>query len=186
VTVLTGPNGIGKSTALEAILGLTEPTSGRVTIDGIEVADLDHTAWWQQVAWLPQRPVIITGTVEENLNLFGHLVDYPSSSTACGFDDVLSTLPDGVHTTIGRAGVGLSLGQRQRLALVRALGSRAPVLLLDEPTAHLDAEAESNVLAAITARARAGDTVLIVAHRESVIAVADAVIHVEDRRHAQV
>jgi ATP-binding cassette, subfamily C, bacterial CydD len=186
VTVLTGPNGTGKSTAIEAILGLTEPTAGRVTVDGIEVADLDSTAWWQQVAWLPQRPVIVPGTVAENLNLFGPLADYQSACNACGFDTVLPTLPRGADTAVGRGGVGLSLGQRQRLGLVRVLGSGAPVLLLDEPTAHLDAEAEAKVLAAITARARAGHTVLVVAHRDAVIAAADVVVNLQERRHAQV
>jgi ATP-binding cassette subfamily C protein CydD len=176
VTVLTGPNGCGKSTALQAILGLT--TSGRVTVDGVDLADVDLTSWWRQVAWLAHRPVLIPGTVRDNLELFGPLPDLESACRAAGFDEVLDGLPDGLDTVIGRDGVGLSLGQRQRLGLTRVLGSPAPVLLLDEPTAHLDAALESRVLEAIVARAHAGATVVVVGHREPVLAIGDRVVHV--------
>lgn len=186
VTVLTGVNGVGKSTALQVILGLTEPTSGRATVDGIDVAELDPAAWWRQVAWLAQRPVLVPGTIQDNLDLFGPLRDGESACRDAGFDKVLATLPDGLRTTIGRGGVGLSLGQRQRLGLARALGSQAAVLLLDEPTAHLDSATESKVLAAIGARARAGDTVLVVAHRDPVLAIGDVVVRMESQSHALV
>ena len=91
---------------------------------------------------------------------------------------VLAELPDGLDTVVGRGGVGLSLGQRQRLGLARALGSAAAVLLLDEPTAHLDADAEQRVLGAIIERARAGATVIVVGHREQVRAIGDHVVEV--------
>ena len=91
------------------------------------------------MAWLAQRPVLVPGTVRDNLELFGPLADIDSACRAAGFDEVLADLPDGLQTVLGRGGVGLSLGQRQRLGLARVLGSPAPVLLLDEPTAHLDA-----------------------------------------------
>lgn len=178
VTVLTGRNGAGKSTALQCIAGLTAPTSGRVTVGGVDVADLDPAGWWRQLSWLAQRPVLIPGTVAANLALFGDLEDEQTACAAAGFDTVLAELADGAHTVIGRGGVGLSLGQRQRLGLARALGSPAPVLLLDEPTAHLDAETEAAVLQAVIARARAGSTVVLVGHREPVLACADTVITV--------
>ena len=91
---------------------------------------------------------------------------------------MLADLPDGLDTILGRGGVGLSLGQRQRLGLARALGSAAAVLLLDEPTAHLDARAEERVLRAIVERARAGATVVVVGHREPVLAIGDRVVEV--------
>ncbi|MCW2690366.1 MAG: cydD [Mycobacterium sp.] len=184
VTVLTGPNGSGKSTALQAIVGLTPPTAGRVTVAGIDIADLDRTSWWHQLAWLAQRPVLVPGTVRHNLELFGPLADLGSACRLAGFDDVLSDLPDGLGTRIGRDGVGLSLGQRQRLGLARALGSTAPVLLLDEPTAHLDGRSEARVLDAVAARARDGATVVVVGHREPVIAIADRVVPVGAHEHA--
>lgn len=178
VTVLTGPNGAGKSTTLQVILGLTKPTSGRALVGGVDVGDLDLRAWWSQVAWLPQRPVLVPGTLRENLELFGAIDDLDDACRTSGFDDVLATLPAGLDTMIGRSGEGLSLGQRQRLGIARVLGSRAPVLLLDEPTAHLDAELENRVLRAVVDRALAGATVVLVGHRERVTAIGDRVVHV--------
>jgi ATP-binding cassette, subfamily C, bacterial CydD len=178
VTVLTGHNGAGKSTTLQAIAGLTAPSSGRITVAGTDVADLDRTAWWRQLSWLPQRPVLVPGTVRDNLTLLGKLDDLDEACATSGFDAVLAELPDGIETVLGRGGVGLSLGQRQRLGLARALGSAAPVLLLDEPTAHLDADTEQRVLRAIVERARSGATVIVVGHREPVVAIGDRVIEV--------
>ncbi|ORB86958.1 thiol reductant ABC exporter subunit CydD [Mycobacterium kansasii] len=178
VTVLTGRNGAGKSTALQTIAGLTLPSSGRVTVAGIDVGDLDPAGWWRQLSWLPQRPVLIPGTVRDNLLLLGDLEDIDEACAAAGFDTVLAELPDGLDTTLGRGGVGLSLGQRQRLGLARALGSTASVLLLDEPTAHLDAGTEDRVLRAIVDRARAGATVVVIGHRERVVAIGDRVVEV--------
>jgi ATP-binding cassette subfamily C protein CydD len=184
VTVLTGPNGIGKSTLLQAILGLDRPTPGRIRVNGIDIADLDRTQWWSKVAWLAQRPVLMPGTVQQNLELFGPLPDVQSACRAACFDEVLATLPDGLQTVIGRGGVGLSLGQRQRLGLARVLGSTAPVLLLDEPTAHLDGPTEARVLEAIRQHAAAGATVLVVGHRDTVLALGDEVVDMGGQRVA--
>jgi ATP-binding cassette subfamily C protein CydD len=181
VMVLTGRNGAGKSTTLQAIAGLAIPSSGRVTVAGVDVAGLDPITWWPQLSWLPQRPVLVPGTVGDNLTLLGGLDTHEDIEKACaasGFDAVLAELPDGMDTMLGHAGVGLSLGQRQRLGLARALGSPAPVLLLDEPTAHLDAPTEDRVLRAIVERARAGATVVVVGHREPVVAIGDRVVEV--------
>ncbi|CPR07894.1 cysteine ABC transporter ATP-binding protein/permease [Mycobacterium bohemicum DSM 44277] len=178
VTVLTGPNGAGKSTTLQVIAGVTTPSSGRVSVAGVDVTELDPNAWWSQLAWLPQRPALVAGTVGDNLRLFGNLADVETACRAAGFDAVLAELPDGMDTTLGRDGVGLSLGQRQRLGLTRVLGSTAAVLLLDEPTAHLDARTEERVLRAIVERARAGATVVVVGHREPLVAIGDRVVEV--------
>ncbi|MGZ4512680.1 MAG: ATP-binding cassette domain-containing protein, partial [Mycobacterium sp.] len=140
--------------------------------------DLEPAAWWRQLSWLPQRPALVPGTVRDNLVLFGDLDDVEKACKASDFDTVLADLPDGLDTMLGRGGVGLSLGQRQRLGLARALGSAAPVLLLDEPTAHLDARAEERVLRAIVERARSGATVVVVGHRAPVLAIGDRVVEV--------
>ncbi|MFI6171305.1 thiol reductant ABC exporter subunit CydD [Nocardia sp. NPDC051052] len=189
VSVLAGPNGSGKSTAVQAILGLIAPDRGSVTVDGVDVRDLDQDAWWAHVAWLPQRPVLVPGTLRENLELFGANADSPAAhgptrvvgdlEAACvatGFDTVLDELPDRWDTVVGPGGVGLSLGQRQRLALTRVLAADRPILLLDEPTAHLDADSESAVLAALRQRAREGVTVIVIGHRPTVLAAGDHVV----------
>ncbi|MCX4093362.1 thiol reductant ABC exporter subunit CydD [Nocardia sp. alder85J] len=181
VTVLTGPNGCGKTTALQAILGLIAPAHGDVLIAGIPVTDLDRDDWWSRVAWLPQRPALLPGSLRENLDLLGPVgaaspKALRNACAATGFDDVLEDLPDGWDTVVGTGGAGLSLGQRQRLALTRTLLVERPILLLDEPTAHLDEAAEARVLAALTARARSGATVILIGHRPTVLAVADEVI----------
>ncbi|MEU4341347.1 ATP-binding cassette domain-containing protein [Nocardia sp. NPDC023852] len=191
VTVLTGPNGSGKSSAVQAILGLLAPERGSVTCDGVDVRDLDPDRWWARVAWLPQRPVLVPGTLRNNLELLGAravrpatrgparvLDDLEAACAATGFDSVLDDLPARWDTVVGPGGVGLSLGQRQRLALTRALAADRPILLLDEPTAHLDAASASTVLAALRERARAGATVVVIGHHPMVLAAADYVVQV--------
>ncbi|MGV9970472.1 ABC transporter ATP-binding protein/permease [Nocardia beijingensis] len=195
VTVLAGPNGSGKSTAVQAILGLITPDRGAVTVDGVDVRELDPERWWARVAWLPQRPVLVPGTLRDNLELLGaRTVDHASrgpvrvvddleaACLATGFDSVLDALPERWDTVVGPGGIGLSLGQRQRLALTRVLAAERPILLLDEPTAHLDAAAEATVLAALRARARAGATVIVIGHRPTVLAAADHVVEVRSDR----
>ncbi|WP_278264723.1 thiol reductant ABC exporter subunit CydD [Nocardia sp. AG03] len=194
VTVLTGPNGCGKSTTLQAILGLISADRGSVLVDGVDVRELDSARWWGRIAWLPQRPVLVPGTLRENVELLGAGVDdgrggslggaqdYLSRleqvSAATGFDAVLDELPDRWDTVVGQGGTGLSLGQRQRLALTRVLAADRPILLLDEPTAHLDHAAEQRVLTALREIAARGATVVVVGHRPTVLAAADVVVPV--------
>nr|WP_256981025.1 MULTISPECIES: thiol reductant ABC exporter subunit CydD [unclassified Rhodococcus (in: high G+C Gram-positive bacteria)] len=180
ITVLTGPNGSGKSTALHAVLGLTTPTSGAVLVGGVPVVDLDLDRWWAQVAWLPQRPILLPGTLHENVTLHG-VPDAAALDAACrasGFDAVLREHPNGWNTRVGQGGVGLSLGELQCLALTRTFVSAAPVMVLDEPTAHLDAASERTVLQALRDAADRGVTVVMVGHRRSVLHAADRVVEV--------
>ncbi len=187
VTVLTGPNGCGKSTALAAMLGLQSPDEGSVLIGAVPVTELDRQSLWEQVAWLPQHPVLLPGTVMENFELLGPVgdIERERACRASGFDAVVGDLPEGWKTTLGSGGFGLSAGQRQRLALARVLASPAPLLVLDEPTTHLDAAAEMTVARALQARARSGDTVVMVAHRPAMLAIADEVIDVAGVTHAE-
>nr|WP_256993449.1 thiol reductant ABC exporter subunit CydD [Rhodococcus sp. 06-418-5] len=180
ITVLTGPNGSGKSTALHAVLGLTTPTSGAVLVGGVPVVDLDLDRWWAQVAWLPQRPILLPGTLHENVTLHGMpaAAALDAACRASGFDAVLREHPNGWNTRVGQGGVGLSLGELQRLALTRTFVSAAPVMVLDEPTAHLDAASERTVLQALRDAADRGVTVVMVGHRRSVLHAADRVVEV--------
>ncbi|GAB2665915.1 thiol reductant ABC exporter subunit CydD [Gordonia jinhuaensis] len=177
LTVITGRNGCGKSTTLQAILGLIPLDEGTILLGDIPVAQFDANSLWEQVAWLPQDPVLVPGTVAQNLELLGPLSrPLAEVAAATGFDEVLDELPSGLDTVLGTGGVGMSAGQRQRLALTRTLACAAPLLLLDEPTAHLDDAHEARVLAALRARALAGDTVVVVSHRPALLTGADEII----------
>ena len=182
VVALVGPSGAGKSTAVEVLLGLLHPDEGRVTLvasDGTatDLRDVDPDDYRRQVTWLPQRPVLEPGTVAQVL---GDVDDDARDHAAVltGLDAVVAGLPLGWATPLGTGGTGLSVGQRQRLALTRALLHPRPVVVLDEPTAHLDAAGERVVLTTIAALRTAGCAVLLVAHRASLARQADVVVHV--------
>ena len=183
ITVLRGPSGAGKSTTASVILQLLRPTSGEVTVAGKPLASIAQESWWQQITWVPQRPAIVPGTVLENLSLSEVSPSTPSpaleaAARLTGFDAVVASLSDGWGTLLGQGGVGLSVGQRQRLALTRALVSTRPLVILDEPSAHLDAMSEKYVTQSVHALREAGHTVLVIAHRQAIISLADTVIDV--------
>lgn len=175
LSVWRGPNAAGKSTAIAVLLGLVPEFTGAVVVGGRSIRHLDVDSVRSQVAWLPQHPAILPATVADNLALFGapDPTDLEKASAVTGFDDVVAPMADRWQTMLGAGGVGLSAGQRQRLALTRVLASPASVLLLDEPTAHLDAAATEAIIAAIRRRVRAGATVIVVSHHESWWAAAD-------------
>ncbi|WP_410605451.1 thiol reductant ABC exporter subunit CydD [Amycolatopsis sp. lyj-90] len=176
---LVGPSGSGKSTLLAVLLGFVTPTSGRVLVDGADLRELDPAPWRAGAAWVPQRPTLFTGTVEENIAM-GQVPDVQAAARAAAFDEVVRGLPDGYRTRIGELGAPLSAGQRQRLGLARALArTEAGLVLLDEPTARLDAETEAAVLAA-TRELLTGRTAVLVAHRPAMAALASRVLEVRD------
>jgi ATP-binding cassette subfamily C protein CydD len=209
VVALRGPSGSGKSTAVLTILGLLEPDTGRVGLvpDGAADDGLDGTAddtpevaalreladpeaggldaWWSGLTWVPQRPALPPGRLRDVVldGAAGTNQDRALAEAArlTGLDAVVGSLPDGWDTRIGLGGVGLSVGQRQRVALTSALlddAAARPLVILDEPTAHLDARGEQAVLDTVRAWRDAGRTVLVVAHRASLLALADQVIDV--------
>lgn len=182
VVALVGPNGTGKSTAVDALLGLVDPDEGRVLLGDVDLRDVDPPTFWSQVAWLPQRPVLEPGPVADVVG--GSPESRAAAARLTGLDAVVAELPAGWGTPLGRGGEGLSLGQRQRVALTRALLSDAPLVVLDEPTAHLDAGGEAVVLATVQALRDAGRTVVLVAHRASLVALADDVVEVRAERGA--
>ncbi|MFF4424833.1 thiol reductant ABC exporter subunit CydD [Streptomyces sp. NPDC001549] len=175
---LTGPSGAGKSTLLQVLLGFVTPTAGRVRVAGTDLAELSPAQWRQQIAWVPQRPHLFAGTIAENVRLAragASDADVAQALKDAGAWEFVTALPHGVETPLGEGGVGLSAGQRQRLALARAFLADRPVLLLDEPTAALDGETEAGIVDAVR-RLSAGRTVLLVVHRPALLAVADRVV----------
>ncbi len=190
VTALAGPPGSGKSTAVEVLLGLLTPDEGVVRVgDDVVVAahepgTVDLETFWRQVAWLPQRPVLEPGTLAQVVG--GDDEQRRRAAEVTGLDAVVVDLPDGWSTRIGRGGHGLSVGQAQRVALTRALVGSAPLVVLDEPTAHLDDVAERTVLRTVAALRDAGRAVLLVAHRAALLACADDVVTLDDAHLAAV
>jgi ATP-binding cassette, subfamily C, bacterial CydD len=163
---VAGPNGAGKSTLLALLLRFIEPAAGTIEAGGVPLAELDLAAWRAQIAWVPQRPHLFAGTVASNIAL-----GQPDASRAAieraaalaGATEFIEALPAGLDTELGERAGRLSAGQRQRIALARAFLRDAPLLLLDEPTAHLDAITAAEILATIETTL-ADRTVVLVSH----------------------
>jgi ATP-binding cassette, subfamily C, bacterial CydD len=183
---LVGETGAGKSTAASLLLGLVEPTAGRVTVGGVDLALCDVQAWRRQLAWVPQHPTIFRGTVADNIRLArldatdGDVRTAAALAGAHAFD---KSLPGGYATLVGDGGRPLSTGERRRIALARAFLRDAALVVLDEPTADLDPESAELVGRAVE-RLRGGRTLLLVAHRPEVVRRADRVVVLERGRAA--
>jgi thiol reductant ABC exporter CydD subunit len=176
---LVGPSGAGKSTVASLLLGFAEPSAGRVLVGGIDLADCDAASWHAQVAWVPQRPTLFHGTVAVNIALGapGATDDaIRDAARRAGADAVVRALPDGYGTLVGDAGRGLSAGQRQRIALARAFFRDAALVILDEPTANLDAAGAGRVAEAI---ARLDCTVLLITHDPRLADLADRTVRLD-------
>jgi ATP-binding cassette subfamily C protein CydD len=164
--LLTGASGAGKSTIIDLILGFIDPASGKVTFNGIELKTLVPEARRKMIAWIGQKPMIFNGTIAENI-LFARpeagADELAEAVRLARLTDVIADLPQGLETRIGEAGFGLSGGQAQRIAIARAFLKNAPLLLLDEPTAHLDPAIERDVLESLK-RLAIGRTVIMASH----------------------
>ncbi len=164
--ILTGPSGAGKSSVLELLLGFVRPDEGRILLNGHDIADIVPAALSRLTAWIGQKPMLFAGTIAENIAFArpdATPAEIADAARAAHVDAFAVGLPLGLQTPIGEAGHGLSGGQAQRVAIARAFLKNAPLLLLDEPTAHLDPATEADVLASLK-RLAMGRTVLMASH----------------------
>ncbi|MFJ8742870.1 thiol reductant ABC exporter subunit CydD [Embleya sp. NPDC127516] len=176
---LTGPSGCGKSTVLAVLLGFVRPTAGRITVGGVDLAELDPDAWRARIAWVPQRPYLFAGTIGANVRLArpdAGDAEVHDALVAAGAAEFVAA-SGGLDAPLGEDGAGLSAGQRQRLALARAFLADRPILLLDEPTSNLDGAGEADIVDAVR-RLAVGRTVVLVAHRPALLPLADRVVAV--------
>jgi ATP-binding cassette subfamily C protein CydD len=174
---VTGASGAGKSTLLRALAGELEPESGVVLIDGVAPHGVVRTA----IAWLGQHPYLFSGTLADNIALGrpeSHEFEVLRAALAAGLDGVLARLPEGLKTPVGEGGWGLSGGEAHRVALARTFLVRAPLMLLDEPTAHLDAASERGITEIIATLSRSATTILA-SHSPALLAICDRVITLE-------
>ena len=178
---IVGPSGAGKSTIFHLILRFYDPSSGRVTFDGVNVADADPLDLRRHIALVPQEAAIFAASIRDNI-AFGK----PDASDAeieraaemAAATEFIRRLPQGFATMIGERGVTLSGGQRQRIAIARAILRNAPLLLLDEATSSLDAESETLVQEAL-AHSMEGRTTLVIAHRLATVLSCDRILVLE-------
>ena len=181
---LVGPSGAGKTTLAGMIGRMHEPVSGRILVDGIDVQHMNLKSLREQIAVVPQEPVLFSGTVADNIR-YGLLnsadIAVARAARAANAEEFILRMPNGFATMLKESGSGLSVGQRQRLSMARAFLKNAPLLILDEPTAALDTISEQKVLAAMR-QLRRNRTTFVIAHRMSSVRDADRILVMEAGR----
>ncbi|WP_200831573.1 thiol reductant ABC exporter subunit CydD [Varibaculum vaginae] len=192
ITALIGKSGEGKTTTVMTLLKQLSSDRGSITLTDAsgKTRNLDEVSpdsWWEQTSWLPQMPLLLPGTLAQNIaESPSHLNElFPQGNVGekvrkaarlAGFEEVVAKLPDGWNTFLRAGGEGISGGQRQRLALVRALLSTKQLIVLDEPSAHLDAHLVAQVAQVVQQLKETGKTVVLIAHRQELAQLADQVI----------
>ena len=193
---LFGPSGAGKTTVANLLLGFIRPEHGRISVDGVDLSELDIGDWRRRLAWLPQNPRLFQGTLLDNIRLGLADVGAPTAPNATSDTDLdavhdaarrahaaefIDQLPLGYDTPVGERGAGLSGGQIQRIALARAFLRDARLVILDEATANLDPASEALVQQAVDALAR-DRGMLIIAHRLATVRNADRILVIDAGR----
>jgi subfamily B ATP-binding cassette protein MsbA len=183
-TALVGPSGAGKTTLVSLVARFYDPTEGRITFDGHDLRDLLVRSVREQMAVVPQEPILFATTVADNIR-YGRLdasdAQLRAAAEAANATEFIERLPERYETIVGERGVKLSVGQRQRIAIARALLRDSPVLLLDEATSSLDNESEYLVQEAL-ARLMLGRTTIVIAHRLTTVERADRIVVLERGR----
>ncbi len=181
---LVGATGAGKTTIANLLLRFYDVTAGRIALDGVDIRDLRLHDYRRQFALVPQEPILFATSIRDNIAYgapHAQMPDIIAAARAANAHEFILKLPNGYAAEIGERGVTLSGGQRQRLAIARAILLDAPILILDEPTAALDAASEREVMQALE-RLMRGRTTFVIAHRLSTIRQADLILVLEDGR----
>jgi ATP-binding cassette subfamily C protein len=180
ITTLIGESGSGKTTIADLLLGLFLVDSGKITLDGVPLGEIDLLRWRSMVGYVPQEVLLFNGTVFDNVALGDPAIteaDVKAALEDAGCTGFINELPEGMHAPVGERGAMLSGGQRQRIALARALVHRPALLILDEATSALDPETEAEICQ--TVRRQAGKlTVLAITHQPAWVTIADRVYRV--------
>jgi len=179
-----GPSGVGKSTLADLLVRYLDPDQGRVLLDGTDIRHLSLEDLRQQVVLVDQSPFLFHASIAENIayafpGATQEMIE--EAAHAAGLTEFIARLPEGYQTLTGERGLAVSVGERQRIALARALLRRPSVLILDEPTAALDADTESLVASNLRGALRGG-TLIVITHRPALAAIADTVITLQDGR----
>jgi thiol reductant ABC exporter CydD subunit len=175
---LVGESGAGKSTVVALLLGLLEPTAGRIAIGGVDLLSCEIESWRRMIAWVPQHPTLFRGTVAENIRLGDPAASEQrvrAAAALAGADAFVTRLPKGYATLVGDGARTLSPGERRRIGLARAFLRDAPLVILDEPTADLDPESVAVVSGAVR-RLQGGRTMLVIAHRPELVRHANRMV----------
>jgi ATP-binding cassette, subfamily C, bacterial CydD len=175
---VVGESGAGKSTLIHLLLGFIEPTGGRILMDDRPLTGIDITAWRRHCAWIGQHPMIFTGTLKENIAMAHNEATEEQVTAAArraGVWEFADRWESGLETVVGEQGLGLSVGQAQRIALARAFIQDAPILLLDEPTASLDRSTEAEILSNLNGWIQ-GRTMVMATHRPAALVLADRIL----------
>jgi len=182
VLVVLGPSGSGKSTLARVMLGIWPDVTGEVLIEGLPVSSWNRAELGPHLGYLPQDIELFDGTVSENIARFGpvNAEQVIAAATRAGLHDMILRFPRGYDTPMGEAGSSLSGGQRQRIALARAIYGEPALVVLDEPNANLDDAGEQALAQAVQRLKAAGSTVVLISHRQGVIALADRLLIMAD------